>query len=413
MRSFRIRRDVPFQHTPGARAPFTPRPARQGIVAGASLGVREKPPEVVGDVRRAHDRGPGIVGGRDAGQAPTGNPTPTRRPRDVGVEAIADEQWSPAAGATEGRSKQRGRRLADHLSADAGRRLDRGQQSARARPRRAVRRPGTRHRRSSRPVSRPVVRGPTRSAASCSRPVDPIPRRPHRPFRSRRRRPSCPRRRAPLRSPSSPITKTRSTPRPASTVAVVSADVSTSSAAASTPTERSRSATRSGVRPELFVTNAMPLPSDRSRRQRPGGMRNRIVAAIQHPVEVEQEGFVAVGDHRRKPAVGVCPSVGWVWLLYKVRASPLPVRRTRVRCCGDRSTGPRHGSAIRRYQRRPAARVPGRQPVQRGAPRSRGGLRGPGWPRQPIREGRGARSWTGSIAAPCAERRNPASTPTR
>ena len=64
--------------------------------------------------------------------------------------------------------------------------------------------------------------------------------------------------------PSSPTTKAERTPRSLRIVAVTSADVTTSSDEAVTPTELKRSATCAGVRLELLVTNASRLPASRS-----------------------------------------------------------------------------------------------------------------------------------------------------
>ena len=100
-------------------------------------------------------------------------------------------------------------------------------------------------------------------------------------------------------------------------------------------------------------------------------------------------------------------------LLYKVRASPLPVRRSRVRRRRRGSAGPGDGAAVRRYQRRSPTCLPDREPVQRRPPRPGGRQRRPGVARTSATRARRTCSATGRSGGPCAAATLRRTTPTR
>ena len=128
------------------------------------------------------------------------------------------------------------------------------------------------------------------------------------------------------------------------------------------------------VRAELFVTKATRLPSRRSAATVCGRSVDGLGAAVQHAVEIEQEGVVAVGDHRARTAR--CPSrrtaaarrattaaVGTAAsLLYRSGATRAPFRGLRYDPRSPVRLIAADHAAVRRYQRARPPRLPGREP---------------------------------------------------
>ena len=261
----------------------------------------KRPRRSSSDEGRSFARDLGLLGRADAGEHEHGIPPEARPPRDVGVEPVADHAAAARLRRVGARPAGWGRTACRSTSAVlAGRRLDRGEERSRTWPPRCRRPRGTSVgvRRHERGPALHQHRGDPQLRRS--RRSGPTRRRPRRPRAARPSSTSTPTAVSASTRPGPPTTKTRPTCRPASTPAVVSADVSTSAASASIPTARSRldDAARACAA-ELFVTNATALPSERRRVERVGGVRHGVVAAIEHPVEVEQERVVRVGDHRR------------------------------------------------------------------------------------------------------------------
>src|SRR5436190_1955292 len=115
--------------------------------------------------------------------------------------------------------------------------------------------------------------------------------------------------------PVSPITKAERPPRPAMSDAVAIADVTISSESAVTPMELRCSTTSSGVRLELLVTNARPLPIPRSRSTASGApptgcsprYRTPSRSNTKESYRSASEGTWSAGESSQGPLVVVHP----------------------------------------------------------------------------------------------------------
>ena len=198
------------------------------------------------------------------------------------------------------------------------------------------------------------------------------------------------------RTPSSPTTNASTAPRAARFAAVTIADVSPPR-----PRPRSRQAeSRRGDRlrrPRSVVRDEGDmLPRSPQSCERLGSTGDHVIAAVQHAVQIEEEGGVRVAElarhtARRTGRVSAGPS-----LLYKGHASRLPVRSTGLRRRGRRPARARDGASLRRYQRGSPPGVSGdavqHRPDRPGQRRRRRALRASGGAAAELGRGRCARA---------------------